>query len=73
MSKLPSTTKSLPQTDLNPVRASSDPLETAKIVADFTLELSSLARASRLDLLAYLLDMARLEAIRVVQAKHPET
>ena len=38
MSKLPSTTKSLPQTDLNPVRASSsDPLETAKFVADFTL------------------------------------
>ena len=43
------------------------PLETARYVADFSAELSYLARQSKLDLLAYLLDMARLEAIRAVQ------
>ena len=42
-------------------------------VVDFTTELSSLARSSRLDLLAYLLDMARLEAMRVVQANSRES
>jgi hypothetical protein len=73
MTKAPSTTKSLSEPDMKSLSGRADPVETAKFVADFTLELSSLARASRLDLLAYLLDMARLEAIRVVQASHPET
>ncbi|WP_210485551.1 hypothetical protein [Microvirga antarctica] len=50
------------------VRGPTGPMETARFVADFTLELSGMARQSRLDLLAYLLDMARLEAIRVVQS-----
>jgi hypothetical protein len=36
-------------------------------VAEFSAELSYLARKANLDLLAYLLDMARLEAIRTVQ------
>ncbi|MBM6579248.1 hypothetical protein ILT44_03545 [Microvirga sp. BT689] len=43
------------------------PVETARYVAEFSAELSYLARKANLDLLAYLLDMARLEAIRTVQ------
>jgi hypothetical protein len=42
--------------------------ETAQYIAEFSAELAYLARESKLDLLAYLLDMARLEAIRSVQA-----
>lgn len=42
--------------------------ETARYIAEFTAELSYLARQSHLDLLAYLLDMARLEAGRVIQS-----
>ncbi|WP_112663641.1 hypothetical protein [Microvirga flavescens] len=38
--------------------------ETALYIAQFTAELSYLARRANLDLLAYLLDMARLEASR---------
>lgn len=44
------------------------PAETAQYIAEFSAELSFLARQVRLDLLAYLLDMARLEAIRAVQS-----
>lgn len=44
------------------------PVETAQYVAEFSAELSYLAREANLDLLAYLLDMARLEAIRAVQS-----
>ena len=44
------------------------PEETAQYVAEFSAELSYLARKANLDLLAYLLDMARLEAIRTVQS-----
>jgi hypothetical protein len=43
-------------------------METAQYIAEFAAELSFLARETRLDLLSYLLDMARLEAIRAVQA-----
>ena len=43
------------------------PAETARYVAEFSAELSYLARQAKLDLLAYLLDMARLEAIRSVE------
>jgi hypothetical protein len=56
-----------------PLKSGATAVETAKFVADFTTELSSLARNSQLDLLAYLLDMARLEAIRVVQANHRDS
>jgi hypothetical protein len=41
--------------------------ETAQYIAEFTAELSYLARQSKLDLLAYLLDMARLEAGCAIQ------
>lgn len=44
--------------------------EAAQYIAEFTAELAYLARRTRLDLLAYLLDMARLEAARAVQAYH---
>jgi len=46
--------------------------ETAKYIAEFSAELSYLAQQAKLDLLAYLLDMARLEAIRAVQSNHKE-
>jgi hypothetical protein len=77
MSKASSTTKSSSvanaKSAVEPfVTSGADALETAKFVADFTLELASLARHSQFDLLAYLLDMARLEAIRLVQMHHPE-
>ena len=49
-------------------RAEMSPAETAQYVAEFSAELAFLARRAKLDLLAYLLDMARLEAIRVVQS-----
>ena len=42
--------------------------ETAQFIAEFTAELAYLARQTQLDLLAYLLDMARLEAARAMQA-----
>jgi len=51
-----------------PPRAAASPAETAQYVAEFSAELAFLARQARLDLLAYLLDMARLEAIRVTQS-----
>lgn len=41
--------------------------EAARYIAEFSAELSYMARESGLDLLAYLLDMARLEAIRALQ------
>lgn len=44
------------------------PTETAQFIAEFSAELSFLARQVRLDLLAYLLDMVRLEAIRALQS-----
>ena len=43
------------------------PDETARYIAEFSAELSFLARQTKLDLLAYLLDMARMEAIRTIQ------
>lgn len=39
-----------------------EPQEAARYIAAFTGELSSLAKRTGLDLLGYLLDMARLEA-----------
>lgn len=42
--------------------------ETARYISEFSAELSYLAREAKLDLLAYLLDMARLEAVRLLQA-----
>jgi hypothetical protein len=42
--------------------------ETVQYIAEFTAELSFLARQSQLNLLAYLLDVARLEAIRTMRS-----
>ena len=42
--------------------------DTASYIADLVDELAALARASKLDLLAYLLDIARLEADATAQA-----
>jgi hypothetical protein len=54
-----------------PGRRLADPLpeETAQYIADFTSELAQLARRSRMDLLASLLDMARLEAMELLQGQ----
>ena len=49
------------------------PVETARYVAEFTAELTYLAQGAQLDLLAYLLDMARLEAIRTAQSRWGKT
>ena len=46
--------------------------ETARYISEFSAELSYLAREAGLDLLAYLLDMARLEAIRTLQEPEEE-
>lgn len=53
-------------------RTGMTPAETARYVAEFSAELSYLARKANLGLLAYLLDMARLEAIRTVQMDEKE-
>lgn len=55
-----------------PARFAASTAETAQYIAEFTAELSFLARDRRLELLAYLLDMARLEAIRAVQSHHKD-
>jgi hypothetical protein len=39
-------------------------METAQYISEFAAELSFLAREAKFDLLVYLLDMVRLEAIR---------
>lgn len=49
-----------------------DSAEAARYIADFAAELSAVARHARLDLLAYLLDMARLEAARAQKAAAAE-
>jgi hypothetical protein len=54
-------------------RVEMSPDETARYTAEFTAELSFLARQAKLDLLAYLLDMARLEAIRTIQTNGRDT
>ena len=50
-----------------PGRTGMNSAETAQFIAEFTAELAYLARQTQLDLLAYLLDMARLEAARAMQ------
>jgi hypothetical protein len=42
-------------------------LEAARYIAQMTAELASIARGSNLDLLAYFLDMARVEATSTVR------
>jgi hypothetical protein len=49
-----------------------DPAEAARYIAEFAAELSVMARHARLDLLAYLLDMARLEATKAQKAVRAE-
>jgi len=51
----------------HPWEPGESPAETARYIAEFSAELSFLAQQARLDLLAYLLDMARTEAIRAAQ------
>lgn len=58
-----------------PVRPSAAARHTARDVADlaaaYTAELSTLAKEARLELLAYLLDMAHLEAVRLIRETPP--
>ncbi|KAA2235301.1 hypothetical protein [Salinarimonas soli] len=52
-----------------PETAPPDPVAAAEYVAAMTNELAALSRRSGLDLLAYFLDIARLEALE--QARRP--
>ena len=45
------------------------PAETAQYIAEFTAELAYLARKANLDVLAYMLEMARLEAMQTARTK----
>ncbi|MGO4571045.1 hypothetical protein [Microvirga sp. 2TAF3] len=70
MSKPPlraSNAQSLEKDGVRPLESDASSAETAQYIAEFAAELSFMARKSKLDLLAYLLDMARMEAIRTVQ------
>lgn len=53
--------------ETSPGRARMTSSETARYISEFSAELSYLAREAKLDLLAYLLDMAQLEAKRTLQ------
>lgn len=53
-------------------RRESSPKETARYIADVTAGVSALARKAGLDVLAYLLDMARLEAEETAQKQDPQ-
>ena len=44
------------------------PAEAAQYISEFSAELASLAREANLDLLAYMLDMARLEATEAARS-----
>jgi hypothetical protein len=46
--------------------------ETARYIADMTSGISALARKAGLDVLAYILDMARLEAEETAQKADPQ-
>lgn len=73
MSKLPHRVLSTPSQDADEAPALGwtglSTSETARCIAEFTAELAYLARRNNLDLLAYLLDMARLEAARAMDAE----
>lgn len=49
---------------IGPAADAADPKEAARYIAGFAVELSSLAKRSRLEFLAYLLDVVRMEAER---------
>jgi len=51
------------------IRRQADDLETARYIADMTREMSAMARRADLDVIAYLLELARLEAEETVQKK----
>lgn len=55
------------QTDENPAQSPCSASETASYLAELTAELALLARAQGLDMVAYLLEMAQLEAQQTVQ------
>lgn len=46
--------------------------ETARYIADMTVGISALARKAGLEVLAYILDMARLEAEETAQKADPQ-
>lgn len=51
-----------------------EPGEVAEYVASMAAELAAMARGSKLDFVAHLLDMARLAAVEAgEQARHPPT
>lgn len=52
-------------------RVAPGPPATAAYIAELTAELAKLARESRLEILAYLLDIAQLEAASIVRRRLP--
>lgn len=58
-----------PASRSNPSGETVDPAETARYVAQLSAELADMARAAKLDVLAYFLDMARTEAGSMVRAE----
>jgi hypothetical protein len=71
--KAPSTNNTSGAEDSVHLGLKMSPVETAQYVAEFSAELSYLAREANLNLLAYLLDMARLEAIRALQSGNKDS
>ncbi|HYF54836.1 MAG TPA: hypothetical protein VEA41_11310 [Salinarimonas sp.] len=69
--KRPSAQTDLPAPGSTEPAPELDPVAAAEYVAALTTELSALSRRSGLDLLAYFLDIARLEALE--QARRPRT
>ncbi len=61
-SRLPKPQRAVQAPANAPEGPAADPREVARYIESFTGEMSSLAKQSGLDLLGYLLDMARLEA-----------
>lgn len=55
-----------------PEAAPSNPADVAEYVAEYTKGLARLARSSKLDVLAYLLDVAHLEARTVLASPVPK-
>jgi hypothetical protein len=68
--KVPARTKTEDADALRHVPIS--PGEVAQYIAEFSAELSSLAREAKLEFVAYLLDMVRMEAAAATGRARPE-
>ena len=67
--ELPNESESWPTEQQATYQAMQDPAETARYIAQLTAELSAMAGGARLETLAYLLSMARVEAEMIARAQ----